>query len=246
MAFQSRSQRLEENVKIAWGITGAGHYLKDTVDLFVELKRNYSDRVSITSFVSRAAEEVAHVYGLFQYLPAVSPGGYMEEIILETEQGWSYPKTGRFSRGIYDALFVSPTTSNTVAKIAHGIADSLITNAAAHAVKAGVSVFIVPVDIAGSIKSPVPYFINRDLCTECRECARACPNDAINEQIDYLRCNGCGLCADVCDYDAIQGGAVNLVVREIDKNNVQTLRKLSGITVLNDPTELKDALWAMF
>jgi flavoprotein len=38
---------------------------------------------------------------------------------------------------------------------------------------------------------------------------------------------------------------VNLAVREIDKNNVKTLRKQSGITVLNDPTELKEALWAI-
>jgi dihydromethanopterin reductase (acceptor) len=233
-------------VKIAWGITGAGHYLKDTFDLFVELKRSHNDSANITSFVSRAAEEVTRVYGLFEHLSEVSPGAYMEEIILESEQGWSYPKTGRFSRGIYDALFVSPATSNTVAKIAHGIADSLVTNAVAHSVKAGVSVFIVPVDIEGSVKSPMPYFIDRDLCTECRECARACPNDAINEQIDFLRCVGCGLCKEVCDYDAIRGGTVDLVVREIDQNNVKTLRKFSGITVLSGPTELRDALRAMF
>jgi dihydromethanopterin reductase (acceptor) len=142
-------------------------------------------------------------------------------------------------------LFISPATSNTVAKIAHGIADSLVTNAVAHALKAGVLVFILPVDIEGSITSSAPYFINRDLCTQCRECARACPNDAIDEQIDYLRCDGCGLCRDVCDFEAIIGGSVNLEVREIDKNNVRTLRKQSGITVLNDPTELKDALWAI-
>jgi archaeoflavoprotein, MJ0208 family len=232
-------------VKIAWGITGAGHYLKDSFELFVELKRLQFDRVNITSFVSRAAQEVTRVYGLFQHLRTVSPGGYMEEIILETEQGWSYPKTGRFSRGVYDALFISPATSNTVAKIAHGIADSLVTNAAAHALKAGIVVFILPVDIEGRVESPVPYFINRELCIQCRECAQACPNDAIDEQIDYLRCNGCGLCKDVCRSDAIIGGSVNLAVREIDKNNVKALRKQSGLTVLNDPTELKDALWAM-
>jgi len=232
-------------VKIAWGITGAGHHLKESFDLFVEFKQLRGDSISITSFVSRAAEEVTRVYGLFQRLPLVSPGGYMEEIILETEQGWSYPKTGRFSRGIYDALFISPATSNTIAKIAHGIADSLVTNAAAHALKAGISVFIVPVDIEGKVKSAVPYFINRDLCTQCRECAQACPNNAIDEQIDYLRCEGCGLCKEVCRFDAIGGGSVNLAVREIDKKNVKTLRKQSGITVLNDPNELKDALWTI-
>jgi dihydromethanopterin reductase (acceptor) len=232
-------------VKIAWGITGAGHHLKESFDLFVEFKQLRGDSISITSFVSRAAEEVTRVYGLFQRLTLVSPGGYMEEIILETEQGWSYPKTGRFSRGIYDALFISPATSNTIAKMAHGIADSLVTNAAAHALKAGISVFIVPVDIEGKVKSAVPYFINRDLCTQCRECAQACPNNAIDEQIDYLRCEGCGLCKEVCRFDAIGGGSVNLAVREIDKKNVKTLRKQLGITVLNDPNELKDALWTI-
>jgi dihydromethanopterin reductase (acceptor) len=109
-------------------------------------------------------------------------------------------------------------------------------------VKGGVLVFIVPVDIAGSVKSPVPYFINRDLCTGCQECAQACPNDAIDEQIDYLRCNGCGLCKDVCDYNAIQEGTVNLVVRDIDKNNVRTLRDSEGITILDNPHQFEKAL----
>jgi len=229
-------------VRIAWGITGAGHHLRETFDLFVRAKEIYGERLAVTSFVSRAAEEVARVYGLFQQLDRVSPGGYMEEVILEREQGWSYPKTGRFSRGIYNALFVSPTTSNTIAKIAHGIADSLVTNAVAHAVKGGVLVFIVPVDIEGSVKSPVPYFINRDLCTGCRQCAQACPNDAIDEQIDYLRCDGCGFCKDVCEYGAIQDVTVNLVVRDIDRHNVQTLRDSEGITILDSPHQLEEAL----
>jgi dihydromethanopterin reductase (acceptor) len=235
-----------ETAKIGWGITGAGHHLLETFDLFVELKETYGDRVAVTSFVSRAAEEVARVYGVLQYLDRISPGGYMQEIILEREQGWSYPKTGRFSRGNYDALFVAPATSNTVAKIACGVADTLVTNAVAHAVKGGVSVSVVPVDIAGSVESAVPYFINRDLCTECRECVRACPNDAIDEQIDYLKCSGCGLCKDVCEYDAIEKAVVNLVIRDIDKANVQTLRKLEGITVLDDPSQLKEALINFF
>ena len=231
-------------MRIAWGITGAGHYLKETFDTFVEFKKSHEDRVKITSFVSRAAEEVTRVYGLFDCLQAVSPGRYMEEVILESQQGWSYPKTGRFSRGIYDALFISPATSNTIAKIARGIADTLITNAAAHAAKAGISVFIVPVDIAGPVTSPVPYFVDRDLCNECGECASACPSGAIDEQIDYLRCSGCGLCVNVCECGAIKGGTVNLVVREVDRKNVELLKQLDGIVVLQDPAALKRALWA--
>ncbi|MGZ4923541.1 MAG: hypothetical protein ACXV5H_06195 [Halobacteriota archaeon] len=64
--------------------------------------------------------------------------------------------------------------------------------------------------------------------------------------MDYLRCNGCGVCKEVCLSNAIIGGSVSLKVREIDKNNVKTLRKQPGLTVLNEPRELKDALWAMF
>jgi dihydromethanopterin reductase (acceptor) len=231
-------------MRIAWGITGAGHYLKETFDTFVEFKESLKDRVEITSFVSRAAEEVTRVYGLFDCLPTVSPGRYMEEIILESQQGWSYPKTGRFSRGIYDALFISPTTSNTVAKIARGIADTLITNAVAHAAKAGISVFVVPVDIAGAVTSPVPYFIDRNLCDECGECVSICPSGAIDGQIDYLKCSGCGLCVSACEQDAIKKGTVNLVIRDVDRKNVEILEKLDGIVVLEDPAALKEALWA--
>lgn len=232
--------------KVAWGITGAGHYLKESFDLFVLLKEEFGADVSITSFVSRAAEEVVRVYGFYDYLETVSPGNYMEEIILESTQGWSYPKTGRFSRGNYDALIISPTTSNTVAKIVNGIADSLITNAVAHAIKGGISVSVVPVDIEGRVESPVPYFIDRNKCIECEKCHEACPSGAINEQIDYLKCTGCGICKEVCENNAIQGGQVRLVVRDIDRQNVKTLRTMERITVLNDPVQLKQALWQMF
>jgi len=240
-----KTERTEkEKVRIAWGVTGAGHYLKESFDLFLSLKNDCGDRVSITSFVSRAAEEVIRVYGLFHLLEVISTGAYMQEVILESEQGWSYPKTGRFSRGNYNALFVSPATSNTVAKIVYGIADSLITNAVAHGVKGGVSVFVVPVDIEGSVQSAVPYFIDRELCVECEKCRQACPSEAIEEQINYLKCQGCGLCKDACDYGAIQGGHVNLVIRDIDRQNVKKLRRLERITVLDNPTQLREALWA--
>ncbi len=229
--------------KVAWGITGAGHYLKESFELFLRVSGRGDVDVSITSFVSRAAEEVARVYGLFQHLQVISPGNYMEEVILESAQGWSYPKTGRFSRGNYTALFISPTTSNTVAKIASGIADSLITNAVAHAVKGGIPVYIVPVDIEGRVESPIPYFIDRDKCVGCEQCHDACPSGAINGQINYLKCTGCGLCRDICEYDAIQGGQVKLVIRDIDRQNVKRLRKMERITVLDDPVQLERALW---
>jgi len=222
-------------MKIAWGVTGAGHYLKDSFDVFTDLKSNFKDRVKITTFVSKAAEEVTRVYGLFKLLGAISPGSYMEEIILESQQGWSYPKTGRFSQGKYDALVVAPATSNTVAKIVHGIADSLVTNAVAHGVKGGVPVYVVPVDIEGKVRSPMPYFIDRDICVQCGKCVESCPNKAIEKQIDFLKCQGCGLCRDICEYNAIKGGYVELCIRDVDKKNVEEMRSLEGIDVLETP-----------
>jgi dihydromethanopterin reductase (acceptor) len=233
-------------MKIAWGVTGAGHHLKDSFDVFTEFKSEIADGVKITTFVSRAAEEVVQVYGLFRLLKVVSPGTYMEEIILESQQGWSYPKTGRFSRGNYNALIVSPATSNTVAKIVNGIADSLVTNAVAHGVKGGVPVYIVPVDIEGKVESPTPYFIDREICVKCGKCAEICPSQAIEEQIDFLKCDGCGLCKDICEYSAIKGGYVELCMRDVDKENVKKMSKMEGINVLDRPDRISDTLWKIY
>ncbi|HXY87215.1 MAG TPA: dihydromethanopterin reductase (acceptor) [Candidatus Acidoferrales bacterium] len=229
-------------MKIAWGVTGAGHYLKDSFDVFTELKSKFKDGVKITTFVSKAAEEVTQVYGLFKLLGAISPGGYMEEIILESQQGWSYPKTGRFSQGKYDALVVAPATSNTVAKIVHGIADSLVTNAVAHGIKGGVPVYIVPVDIEGKVRSPMPYFIDREICVQCGKCVESCPNKAIEKQIDFLKCQGCGLCRDICEYNAIKGGYVELRIRDVDTKNVKEIRNMEGIDVLETPNYIVSIL----
>jgi dihydromethanopterin reductase (acceptor) len=236
----------ERLMKIAWGVTGAGHYLKDSFDVFTEFKSEIADGVKITTFVSRAAEEVAQVYGLFGLLKVISPGSYMEEIILESQQGWSYPKTGRFSRGNYNALIVSPATSNTVAKIVTGIADSLVTNAVAHGVKGGVPVYVVPVDIEGKVESPTPYFIDREICVKCGKCAEICPSQAIEEQIDFLKCTGCGLCKDICEYSAINGGSVELRIRDVDNENVKKMRKMEGIHVLDGPDRISDTLWKIY
>lgn len=233
-------------MKIAWGVTGAGHHLKDSFDVFTEFKSKIADGVKITTFVSRAAEEVAQVYGLIGLLKAISPGAYMEEIILESQQGWSYPKTGRFSRGNYNALIVSPATSNTVAKIVNGIADSLVTNAVAHGVKGGVPVYVVPVDIEGKVESPTPYFIDREICVKCGKCAEICPSQAIEEQIDFLKCTGCGLCKDICEYSAISGRSVGLRIRDVDIENVKKMREMEGINVLDSPDRISDTLWKIY
>ncbi len=223
-------------MKLAWGITGAGHFLRESFEIFKKLKKTSID-LKVTTLVSRAGEEVIRMYGLENDLNIISDGSYLEEIFLERDQGSSVPKTGRLLLGKYDALLISPATSNTTAKLAYGIADTLITNAVAQAVKGGIPVYIVPVDISGEIESRMPYFIDREICMKCEICPPrdSCPEKAIKDQIDLLKCSGCGMCVKLCSYGAIRGGLAKLKVRDVDERNVKLLRELEGISVLETP-----------
>lgn len=56
-----------------------------------------------------------------------------------------------------------------------------------------------------------------DQCTGCGECARACPDDAVEVEgdlarIDRERCVGCGLCVRACPTGAIDSEGVSLRV----------------------------------
>jgi dihydromethanopterin reductase (acceptor) len=230
-------------MRVAWCITGAGHFLRESFEVFKDL-REKNKELKVTSFVSLAAEEVIKMYGLQNDLLNISTGSYLEECFYEREQGSSFPKAGRFLLNKYDALVVTPATSNTIAKLAYGIADTLVTNAVAQAVKGNVPVFIVPVDIEGHIDSKMPFFIEREICMKCELCPpmRDCPNKAIIDQIDLLKCNGCGICVKLCSYGAIRGGVTKIKVRDVDSKNVKILSELEGIIILNRPSRALDLI----
>ncbi|MGC9517728.1 MAG: dihydromethanopterin reductase (acceptor) [Methanomicrobiales archaeon] len=226
-------------MKIAWGITGAGHLLLESV----EILENLAQKHEVTILLSKAGEEVLKMYGLFERVKKIS-GGYYRELALEKEQESSFPITGRLSMGRYDLLIISPTTSNTIAKIVYGIADSLITNAVAQAGKGKVKTIIIPVDMeSGELQTVLPSKLELDLCQKCQICeaAAVCPNDAINPgvEINLLKCKGCGLCQQACPFGAISGGKIiTIYMREIDVKNTGKLMDLDGIVVLKHPSKL--------
>ena len=125
-------------LRIAWGITGCGDYLKESLDLMKDLAREHN--LDVRVYLSEAGEMVIKWYRLFNDLKNSFPKTY-------SEKSPNIPfLVGDLQLGKYDFLLITPSTSNTVAKIATGISDTLLTNATAQAMKAKVPVYIFPVD----------------------------------------------------------------------------------------------------
>lgn len=227
-------------MRIGWAITGAGHLLEESIEILEELSGDHE----ITIFLSGAGEEVLKMYGLFEKVTNLT-GGYYKELVLNNDQNYSFPISGRFSLGKYDLLIVSPTTSNTVAKIVHGISDSLVTNSVAQAGKGNVKTIIIPVDLEhGDVETILPSKLELESCADCENCKASdtCPQKAIipKTEINLLKCVGCGECKDVCPFNAISAGKlVTIYMRDIDIENTKKLIKMDGITVLQNPKEIK-------
>jgi archaeoflavoprotein AfpA len=151
---------MRKHVRIAWGITGSGDKIRETVALMKELTTKYNLEVHV--FLSREGEVVLKFYKLLNEVKGSFPR-------VSTEKGPNAPfLSGKIQLGSYDFILIAPATANTVAKIAHGIADSLLTNSAAQAVKANVPVYIFPVDQReGEIITKLPD--GRDLTLRIRK-----------------------------------------------------------------------------
>ena len=128
--------------KIAWGITGGGDRLQETVNIMKELKETYESEVDVRVYLSKAGEQVAKWYRLYESLKE----NFHK---LWVESGPNSPfLAGELQLGKFEFLLIAPATSNTVAKIAAGICDTLLSNSAIMAGKAFVPVYVMPTDFS--------------------------------------------------------------------------------------------------
>jgi len=124
--------------RLLWGITGSGDYIKEIVELLIKIQTDFD--LKITVILSRNGELVLKFYKLLVKLKK-----YIKTV--KVEKGPNSPfVAGRMQTGYYDFIVISPVSGNSVAKIAYGIADSLITNGVAQALKGGQRVYMFPTD----------------------------------------------------------------------------------------------------
>lgn len=167
----SDSKEKDQNIfKLVWGITGAGDILPETFEIMnklKELKRN--NTLKITVILSQAAVKVVKMYRLWTTLEKIA------DVILPEKDANTPFIVGSLQIGKYDALLVSPTTSNSVAKIVHGISDTLITNSVSMTNRTKTPIFILPVEKRGNeVRTTLPdgsklELLTRDLDAENTE-----------------------------------------------------------------------------
>ncbi|MDR2700253.1 MAG: archaeoflavoprotein AfpA [Nitrososphaerota archaeon] len=141
--------KAQKKCKVAWGITGGGDKIAEIIKMMIDLKNQYESKVDIHIFVSKNGETMLRFYRQFEILKKEF-SNFTVEMNANAPFLASWLQSGR-----YDFFFVAPTSSNTVAKIANSIGDTLITNSVIMSLKAFCAVYLFPTDYRESIVETV-------------------------------------------------------------------------------------------
>jgi archaeoflavoprotein AfpA len=127
--------------KIAWGITGAGDKILETMKVMEKIRLEFEDRVDIEVFISKSGDQVVKYYGISNDIES-----NFDRVWVEINANAPF-LAGNIQLGKYEFMLIAPATSNTVAKIAMRMGDTLISNAAIMGQKADVPIYILPSDV---------------------------------------------------------------------------------------------------
>jgi len=137
-------------MKVAWGITGSGDKIAETVEEMSKIQEKFGDQLKIEVFLSKAGAQVIKYYRLGEKLEL------FHKVRKEKDSNTPF-LAGRLQMGEFKFFIIAPATSNTVAKISVGIADTLLSNTVLQAVKGFIPVHIMPVDYnAGTVTTILP------------------------------------------------------------------------------------------
>jgi archaeoflavoprotein AfpA len=144
-------ESLKKKKRVAWGITGSGDRLAETIEVMKDIRKQYENVAEIFVYLSKAGDQVIKWYRLGDDLKK-----NFSKIFVEINANSPF-LAGQLQTGKFEFFLIAPATSNTVAKISMGIADSLISNAAIMALKAFIPVYILPSDYEeGIINTKIP------------------------------------------------------------------------------------------
>ncbi len=233
--------------RILWCITGSGSFLRGIYRLFQSIKEKYDLEIGIV--LSKAGVEVARIYGILDKLGNIATGGRYDGIYSNVSESGitsdGVPLGGRVSLRRYKLVVVAPASTNTVAKIVCGIADTPPTLVVNQALKSNVPAIIFPSDYEERALTHLPCYIDEEKCNLCYKCVDACPNNAIYvdekyPRINYRLCRGCEACKEACSVSAIRCWEKTYYTpSKIDLKNVEKLRSLEGITVVDNLLDLE-------
>jgi flavoprotein len=127
-----------EKKRLAWALTGSGHYLRECIDIIHKLE-------DVDLFLSKAAAEILQQYGYTHDVGRV----YLDKTASSVPVEFFY-------QGVYHTVVIAPTSSNTVAKMVCGISDNLVTNIFAQAGKCRIPSIVFACDTAPELESDAP------------------------------------------------------------------------------------------